>query len=310
MPLLFTLRDSGVTQKHGFDLEIDIAGFESPGKPARPMSQRASLLLNGEYEFLSGLHHQTYVHRAKGDKRFVYLAQTQNDWDDRLIARPEIRSLKELEGKKILNNGNPAPCVLGNLIEALREQGVDAGKIEFVSAEETEVKRYLALEMLERGEVDAAQVDIPFDLVGQKRGFSVLPVPERPVIHNTTICASTEFVRRNEQKTLAFLKAVIEAVWFFKNRPDAVCEILARELAPLLHIQQDDEIEYLQKEWSRLLLRKPYPHPVAIWNVYNLDIAGNSDVNFIGPLEIWDLHYLREIDDSGFIDQLYSGANV
>src|SRR6185369_6404494 len=136
MPLLFTLRDSGVTQKHGFDLEIDIAGFESPGKPARPMTQRASLLLNGEYEFLSGLHHQTYVHRAKGDKRFVYLAQTQNDWDDRLIARPEISSLKELEGKKILNNGNPAPCVLGNLIEALREQGVDAGKIEFVSAEE------------------------------------------------------------------------------------------------------------------------------------------------------------------------------
>ena len=125
--------------------------------------------------------------------------------------------------------------MLGNLIEALREQGVDAGKIEFVSAEETEVKRYLALEMLERGEVDAAQVDIPFDLVGQKRGFSVLPVPERPVIHNTTICASTEFVRRNEQKTLAFLKAVIEAVWFFKNRPDAVCEIRARRRAAAPH---------------------------------------------------------------------------
>ena len=59
-----------------------------------------------------------------------------------------------------------------------------------------------------------------------------------------------------------------------------------------------------------MLLRKPYPHPVAIWNVYNLDIAGNPEVNFIGPLEIWDFHYLREIDYSGFIDQLYLGANV
>jgi len=26
----------------------------------------------------------------------------------------------------------------------------------------------------------------------------------------------------------------------------------------------------------------------------------------VGPLEPWDLHYLREIDDSGFIDALYS----
>jgi hypothetical protein len=310
MPLLFTLRDSGVTQKYGFDFEVDIAGFSSRERPARPMSKRASLLLEGQYEFLSGLHHQTYEHRAKGDKRFVYLAQTQNDWDDRLIARREITQLKDLEGKRILNNGNPAPCVMGNLIETLRGAGVDAGKIDFVSVEETEVQRYLALEMLERGEVDAAQVDIPFDLVGRKRGFNVLRVPERPVIHNTTICTSMEFVRRNEEKTLAFLKALLEAVWFFKNRPEAVREILTRELAPLLHLQSQDEIEYLQTEWSRLLLQKPYPHPLAIWNVYNLDVAGNPEVNFIAPLEIWDLHYLREIDDSGFIDRLYSASDV
>ena len=85
MPLIFTFRDSGVTEKYGFELEVDIAGFDRQGKPPRPMSARASLLLQGEYEFLSGLHHQTYVYRTKGDKRFVYLAQTQNSWDGRLI---------------------------------------------------------------------------------------------------------------------------------------------------------------------------------------------------------------------------------
>src|ERR1043166_136085 len=305
MPLLFTFRDSGVTEKHGFELEVDIAGFERAGKPIRPMSARPSLLLDGEYEFLSGLHHQTYVYRAKGDKRFVYLAQTQNSWDDRLIARPEIRELKQLEGKKILNNGNPAPCVMGNLVEALRESGVDTSKIEFVSLEETEVKRYLSLEMVERGEVDAADVDIPFDFIAKKRGLNVLALPDRPVIHNTTICASTEFVRRNEDKVLRFLRALVETIYFFKTEKQKVCEILRRHLAPLLHVEAQDEIEYLHQEWSRLLLAKPYPHPLAIWNVYNLDVAGNKDVNFIGPLEIWDTHYLRQIDDSGFIEQLY-----
>lgn len=305
MPLIFTLRDSGVTKKHGFELEVDIAGFDRPGKPPRPMSARASLLLDGEYEFLSGLHHQTYVYRAQGDKRFVYLAQTQNSWDDRLIARAEIGGLKQLEGKKILNNGNPAPCVMGNLIEALRDAGVDASKIEFVSVEETEVKRYLSLDMVLRGEVDAADVDIPFDLIATKRGLNVLQLPDRPVIHNTTICASMDFVRRNEDKVVAFLKALLEAIHFFKTERRKVCDILSRELAPLLHLEKQDEVEHLHDEWSRLLLAKPYPHPLAIWNVYNLDVANNPDVNFIGPLEIWDTHYLRQIDDSGFIDHLY-----
>ena len=305
MPLIFTLRDSGITEKYGFELEIDIAGFDRAGKSPRPMSARASLLLEGEYEFLSGLHHQTYVYRAKGDKRFVYLAQTQNSWDDRLIARSEIGELKQLEGKRILNNGNPAPCVMGNLIEALRDAGVEPSKIEFVSVEETEVKRYLSLDMVVRAEVDAADVDIPFDLIAQKRGLNILQLPDRPVIHNTTICASMDFVRRNEDKVIAFLQALIEAIHFFKTERRQVCEILSRELGPLLQLKEWDEVEHLHTEWSRLLLAKPYPHPLAIWNVYNLDVANNPDVNFIGPLEIWDTHYLRQIDDSGFIDQLY-----
>src|SRR5215472_809524 len=54
MPLIFTFRDSGVTEKYGFKLEVDIAGFDRPGKPPRPMSERASLLLQGEYEFDEG----------------------------------------------------------------------------------------------------------------------------------------------------------------------------------------------------------------------------------------------------------------
>ena len=50
------------------------------------------------------------------------------------------------------------------------------------------------------------------------------------------------------------------------------------------------------------------PHPLAVWNVYNLDVAHDPKVNFIGPFEIWDTSLLRDIDDSGYIDELYGGA--
>ncbi|HEX9878649.1 MAG TPA: hypothetical protein VGB25_00475, partial [Candidatus Binatia bacterium] len=158
MSLHFVFRDSGVSQKHGFELEVDIAKYPQGGRPVRAMSDRAPCLLAGDYEFLSGLHHEPYVYRAKGDKRFVYLAQTQNDWDDRLIARPEIREAKQLEGKKIWTNR--APCVGGNLDHALALAGLDTSQVEFLYGEQG--RGHNAVEMVARGEIDAANVDIPF----------------------------------------------------------------------------------------------------------------------------------------------------
>jgi len=168
---------------------------------------------------------------------------------------------------------------------------------------------HAAVEMLARGEIDAANVDIPFDLQGRKKGFNAIKLPSVPVIHNTTICASTDFTLKNEEKVYAFLKAFIEAVHFFKTEKQKVCEILNRDLAPMIHVTADDEVEYLHQQWSALLSKKPYPHPLAVWNVYNLDVAHDPKVNFISPFEIWDTHYLRQIDDSGFIDALYNGGS-
>jgi hypothetical protein len=308
MPLLFTLRDSGVTEKEGFELELDIVNVSLGQKPARKMSDRVSCLLRGEYDFVSGLHHETYAHRAAGDKRLIYLAQTQNAWDDRLVTAPEIDHAKQLEGKRVLTAN--VPCVFGNLRMALKEAGANPDKVEFIfSGGDTKHPSHIAIDMVARGEIDAANVDIPFDLQARKKGLHAMELPEIPVIHNTTISASTDFVRSNKEATLSFLKALARGIHFFKTEKEKVCEILTRELAPLIHLKSDDEVEYLHQQWSRLLCAKPYPHPLAVWNVYQLEVAHDAKLNFIAPWEIWDTHYLREVDDAGFIDELYRSGD-
>ena len=100
MPLHAVFRDSGVAEKHGFELEVDVAKVPQRGKPTRTIGERAALLLSGEYQFLSGLHHEPYVYRARGDHRLTFLAQTQNHWDDRLICRPDIHDPNSSKGKE------------------------------------------------------------------------------------------------------------------------------------------------------------------------------------------------------------------
>jgi hypothetical protein len=114
-----------------------------------------------------------------------------------------------------------------------------------------------------------------------------------------------DFVRENEEIVVTFLQALIEAVHFFKTEKEKSCAIIAREVAPLIGLDGDDEVEYLHEQWSRLLCAKPYPTPDAISNLYQLDVAHDPRANFITPLEVWDTHYVRMIDDSGFIDALY-----
>ena len=93
-------------EKYGFEIDLHVVG----GAKAPTMAHRAKLALAGEIDFLSGLHHETYRERAKGEKRLTYLAQAQNNWDDRLVALPEIKNVNDLKGKKIVCHSK-APCV-------------------------------------------------------------------------------------------------------------------------------------------------------------------------------------------------------
>src|SRR5437764_4027666 len=131
MPLLYVWQMSGVTQQHGFELSVDVTSAKVPGQRFIKNEERAPGLLNGTYDFLSGLHHEPYFYRARGDKRFVYLAQAQNDWDDRLIATQEIQSAADLSGKRVLVAATAA-CVFGNLKHSLELGGADLNSIEWV----------------------------------------------------------------------------------------------------------------------------------------------------------------------------------
>ena len=117
--------------------------------------------------------------------------------------------------------------------------------------------------------------------------------------------ATTDYIEQNKETVYAFLKGFIEALHFFKTQPDKVVPILKKNLARRYGLEEDEYYVHLQREWARLLSKKPYPLPAAIQNVYDLDVGKDPAMKDVGPMEPWDLHYLRAIDDSGFIDNLY-----
>jgi ABC-type nitrate/sulfonate/bicarbonate transport system substrate-binding protein len=177
LPFLYVFKESGVMEKYGFEIDLHIVG----GAKAPTMAHRAKLALAGEIDFLSGLHHETYRERAKGEKRLTYLAQAQNNWDDRLVALPKIQTVQDLKGQKIICHGK-APCVAGNLRAVLEICGLKAEEIHVEAIEDSSGKFLQFVDRLTSGEAVAALVDMPFDLYGIKKGLKIVDLPDRPVI--------------------------------------------------------------------------------------------------------------------------------
>lgn len=301
LPLLTVFKESGVTQKYGFEIELEVVGSAK----APTMAHRTRLVLAGEIDFVSGLHHETYRARSRGEKSLVYLAQTQNRWDDRLVAAAGINTIQDLRGRRIVCHSK-APCVTGNFTTILKQFGFQSDEIRVEAIESMSGNLCSYVDQVVAGEASAALVDMPFDLYGKNKGLKILELPDRPVIHNTTILTTTDYIRENRENVIQFLKALIDAIHFFKTKPAEVVKILQKNLSRRYTLTEEDYYVHLQREWAKLLSAKPYPLPAAIQNVFELDAAKDPNMAGISPMEPWDLHYLREIDDSGFIDALYA----
>ncbi|MCH8055886.1 MAG: hypothetical protein IH857_07025 [Deltaproteobacteria bacterium] len=54
---------------------------------------------------------------------------------------------------------------------------------------------------------------------------------------------------------------------------------------------------------------KPYPSLEAIANTYEIATLEYPAAKGLNPLTLWDLHWVKEFDDEGFIDNLIRQIN-
>jgi ABC-type nitrate/sulfonate/bicarbonate transport system substrate-binding protein len=134
-----------------------------------------------------------------------------------LVALPEIKTVNDLKGRKIVCHSK-APCVSGNLRAVLQECGLKPEEINMDVIDDTSGRFLDFVDEITSGKAVAALVDMPFDLYGIKKGLHVVELPDRPVIHNTTLLATSDYIRENKETVYAFIKGFIEALHYFKNQ--------------------------------------------------------------------------------------------
>jgi ABC-type nitrate/sulfonate/bicarbonate transport system substrate-binding protein len=303
--LLHVIAESGAWEKHGLDVDYD--RYVSSGEAHRAVPL-------GEVEFVGGNHVSTYGRRARGDG-WVYLGQTVNQVNHQLVVRDdgEINGLADLQGRKVGTHGNH-PSLNDWLF--LKQRGLDSDRddVELVrhssrrkepgEASATPAARTPLWELVRDRVVDAALLMPPASLFAKAAGLKVIEVEPLPMIHFTTISSSLGFVEKHPDIVERLLKGMIEGIHFFKTKPDQAVKIIRDRSSKDKPLNQE-QATLTYRNLAAVLEPKLYPRMQAIANVYEEAIRQDKDAKKVNPMELWDLHHIRRLDDMGFVDALY-----
>jgi len=294
-PLWLVADKSGCWNKNGLDVDTS---------PQLVRERAVESLKNGHVDLISGNHHNLYVRNARNGEDFVHLAQPTNNWtENKLVVRPGIHSVQDLKGKKVAADKLTSHAGL-NIWLFLKQAGLDADRgdvelVEFHGSSEERWKQVLS------GAFDATFVTLPHDSRAAKAGAHVIEVAPMPMIRGVTLTTTTSFVKNHGDEVRRLTKGLVDAIHFFITRKQETLEILKEHATPILKLQSDAEVARLYDEWAQSLERKPYPKLNAIANVFQLAVRRDPDIAGYNPLMLWNTHFVRELDDSGYIDQLY-----
>lgn len=288
LSFLHVVGESGSWEKHGLQVEYDkfISSEDAHNNVA-----------NGSVEFVGGNHLSPYIRRPKGD-RWVYLGQTVSLLSHRLVVRADsgINRVADLRGKKVATKGQHPGL---NTWLFIKQNGLLG---------ECTLERFRGetphWEAVRDGKADAAFVTPPADIFARRAGMKVIQVEALPMVWFTTVSTGLPFVEKHPEIVERFLKGICEGIAYFKTHRAESIKIIKDKYKEEGDLD-DETATHLYDELKLILQAKPYASIQAISNVYEIAKEQNSEAEKTDPMALWDFHYLRRIDDSGFIDSLY-----
>jgi ABC-type nitrate/sulfonate/bicarbonate transport system substrate-binding protein len=215
-----------------------------------------------------------------------------------LMARPDIKTAEQLKG------GSVAITLFGGIADfmtriALKRLGLtpvkDVAFLQIGGFPEI-------LSALEKGKVQATMLPTPDNFIAQKRGFYNL-VSVRLPYQSTGVTTTRTFIRESSDIVRRYVRSQIEAVHRIKTDREAAIKVLAKYVA-----LQDKEI--LERAYDDLssddrLPPKQYPTLEGIKNILEPLAEKDAKAKAAKPEDFVDMSFIRELDQSGYIDSLY-----
>jgi len=294
LPIWEVMDKAGIWERVGLKVSFEFCDSSSAAEKA---------LFEGYIDFVSGNHISPYLLVRRG-KPIVSLASPSNSVNDKLVTRFAVKEVSELRGKRIGDTtlvdsigGYHHPR--GNHMLYVMRGGLRLEEVEWGELTESNKEfQGMQLDVVKSGKVDAIFVTGGTEKFEQA-GLHVLPLDRLPMINGPTLTSTLTTLQKKHGLAERLVKAQVLGIHFARTRRGETEKILEglRQRVP--------EAKNVNYRSVAKLLPKPYPDHEAVANAYRLCCLKTPETEEMSPMALWDLHYLRELDNSGFIDELY-----
>ena len=218
-----------------------------------------------------------------------------------LIGRQGVKTTEQLKG------GTLAISRFGSATDsiarfALRNVGLTPGKDVTLVQVGSGPER---LNALVAGKVTAAVINPPSSFIAEKRGLAVLAdVAKMGLVFQHTGAATTrKYIREHQDTVRRYVKSHVDAVHKMWTDKEATIRALGKNMPGV-------EREFLEKSYENvmneaLFSKKQYPSLEGLKTVLDEIAERDPRAKSAKPEQFTDSSFIRELDQSGYIDSLY-----
>ena len=287
---LWLAKEAGIFARNGLDVQA-VRVHAAVGVMA---------LMSGELQFVlaSG---PVVVDSALRGSNAVYVAGGMSTLDFVLVTRPEIKTAEQLKGGTVglsaFRGANPTATRF-----ALQKLGLGPKDVSLIVVGGTSER----IASLRLGKIQGTLFSPPQNITAQREGFNALAdVAELglPFVH-IGVATTRTFIRDNLEIVRRYVKSHIEAIAAMKTDREMAIKTLAKYLG---QIKDRDVLikSYEAAAPDNRISRKQYPYLAGLQMALDLLAEENPKAKSAKPEDFVDSRFIKELDDSGYIDNLY-----
>ncbi|MGH6631210.1 MAG: ABC transporter substrate-binding protein, partial [Burkholderiales bacterium] len=285
--------ETGIFRKYNLEFPLVYIGT-SPLATAAMLGGDAQLLIDGGVGLV-----RTVV---GGNHDLVFIAGIKNHLTQSILAKPEIKRLEDLRGKKIGVTRIGATTHYF-AIQVFKRRNMEAGR-DFSMIQTGGAPEMLAA--LVSGAIDAGTMSAPWAARAISPGYHYVVYGPDLRIAQVAVSFITRrsFIAQNSPLLGRYMRAMAEAAKVLHTDKEIVIKVLSKYLRiedrKVLDQAYSAEIKALE---SRMELRLEAVQAI-------LDDIAPSDprAKKFKPQELYDRRYLDELEKSGFFDKLWAGV--
>jgi NitT/TauT family transport system substrate-binding protein len=288
----YVAKDSGIFAKNGLDAQV-VRATSSVSVMALISGELGIVEVAGPSIIRTNLRGADVVFVAAG-------VVTLNYW---LMSAKHIKVPEQLKGGVVGSSDLSGSSFIA-IQFALRKLGLNPEKDVAVIRAGGTPERLVGLQT---GRMQATVLNPPTSFLAQKEGFNVLTDVTGMAFQHNGIATTKKFIRDHPNVVRRYVKSQIEAVHLMKTNRQAGITILMKHLKA-----KPEERELVEKSYNAAMGEEVYPHKQypslpGIQTILDAMVKEEPKAKDARPEDFVDARFVQELDESGFIRNLYKG---